>query len=198
MKEIPVYLFTGFLEAGKTKVIQETLEDENFNTGEQTLIITCAGSKMPADGSFTVIGEEAFYGNKGITAIILPDSVKSIGKNAFSNCVNLTSVEFGNGIEAIGERAFFGCESIEHIALPDSLKTLGNMAFAGCLKLENVTIEKGIESISSALTNCPTLENVTYKGTVAEWAQVQKSLSYNFLSAFTVVHCSDGDIAVEE
>ncbi len=41
MKEIPVYLFTGFLEAGKTKVIQETLEDENFNTGEQTLIITC-------------------------------------------------------------------------------------------------------------------------------------------------------------
>ena len=41
MKEIPVYLFTGFLEAGKTKVIQETLEDEAFNTGEQTLIISC-------------------------------------------------------------------------------------------------------------------------------------------------------------
>lgn len=41
MKEIPVYLFTGFLEAGKTKVIQETLEDEAFNTGERTLIISC-------------------------------------------------------------------------------------------------------------------------------------------------------------
>ena len=41
MKEIPIYLFTGFLEAGKTKVIQETLEDEAFNTDEQTLIISC-------------------------------------------------------------------------------------------------------------------------------------------------------------
>ena len=39
--EIPVYLFTGFLEAGKTKFIQETLEDERFNTGESTLLLLC-------------------------------------------------------------------------------------------------------------------------------------------------------------
>ena len=39
--EIPVYLFTGFLEAGKTRVIQETLEDRNFNKGERTLILMC-------------------------------------------------------------------------------------------------------------------------------------------------------------
>ena len=32
-KEVPVYLFTGFLEAGKTRFIQETLEDERFNNG---------------------------------------------------------------------------------------------------------------------------------------------------------------------
>ncbi len=40
-KEIPVYLFTGFLEAGKTKLIQETMEDERFNAGEPTLILLC-------------------------------------------------------------------------------------------------------------------------------------------------------------
>lgn len=39
--EIPVYLFTGFLEAGKTRFIQETFENEEFDTGENTLIITC-------------------------------------------------------------------------------------------------------------------------------------------------------------
>ncbi len=39
--EIPVYLFTGFLEAGKTKTIQETLADEGFNTGERTLLLMC-------------------------------------------------------------------------------------------------------------------------------------------------------------
>ena len=39
--EIPVYLFTGFLEAGKTKFIQETLQDKRFNKGEHTTLILC-------------------------------------------------------------------------------------------------------------------------------------------------------------
>ena len=38
-KEIPVYLFVGFLESGKTKFIQETLEDPRFNAGERTLLL---------------------------------------------------------------------------------------------------------------------------------------------------------------
>lgn len=38
---IPVYLFTGFLDAGKTKFIQGTLEDERFNHGERTLLLVC-------------------------------------------------------------------------------------------------------------------------------------------------------------
>ncbi len=41
MMEIPVYLFTGFLEAGKTKYIQETLCDARFNTCEKTLLLVC-------------------------------------------------------------------------------------------------------------------------------------------------------------
>lgn len=39
--EVPVYLFTGFLEAGKTKFLQETLEDRRFNAGERTLLLMC-------------------------------------------------------------------------------------------------------------------------------------------------------------
>ena len=39
--KIPVYLFTGFLEGGKTTLIQESLEDKRFNTGEKTLVIMC-------------------------------------------------------------------------------------------------------------------------------------------------------------
>ena len=41
LKELPVYLFTGFLEAGKTKFIQETLEDKRFCNGERTLLLVC-------------------------------------------------------------------------------------------------------------------------------------------------------------
>ena len=39
MQQIPVYVFTGFLDAGKTRFIQETLEDERFNSGERTLLL---------------------------------------------------------------------------------------------------------------------------------------------------------------
>ncbi len=46
MKQIPVYLFTGFLEAGKTKFIQETLEDPRFNSGERTLLLLCEEGEM--------------------------------------------------------------------------------------------------------------------------------------------------------
>ncbi len=39
--EIPVYLFTGFLDAGKTRFLQGTLEDSRFNSGERTLVLLC-------------------------------------------------------------------------------------------------------------------------------------------------------------
>lgn len=36
---VPVYLFTGFLESGKTSLIKDTLLDPGFNTGEKTLLL---------------------------------------------------------------------------------------------------------------------------------------------------------------
>lgn len=50
-KNVPVYLFTGFLEAGKTKFIQETLEDKRFNNGERTLLIVCEEGEEEYDVS---------------------------------------------------------------------------------------------------------------------------------------------------
>lgn len=41
MQKVPVYLFTGFLEGGKTHIIQESMDDPRFNTGEKTLILQC-------------------------------------------------------------------------------------------------------------------------------------------------------------
>jgi hypothetical protein len=46
---VPVYLFTGFLEAGKTRFIQQTLEDKRFNTGERTLVILCEEGEEELD-----------------------------------------------------------------------------------------------------------------------------------------------------
>ncbi len=48
-REIPVYLFTGFLDAGKTTFIQETLEDPRFNDGQKTLILLCEEGEVEYD-----------------------------------------------------------------------------------------------------------------------------------------------------
>lgn len=48
---IPVYVFTGFLESGKTKFIQETLEDPRFNAGERTLLLVCEEGEEEYDAS---------------------------------------------------------------------------------------------------------------------------------------------------
>ena len=41
MQQLPVYIFTGFLEGGKTTIIQESLNDQSFNSGEKTLLLLC-------------------------------------------------------------------------------------------------------------------------------------------------------------
>ncbi len=50
-KEVPVYLFLGFLEAGKTKFIQETMEDPRFDSGERTLLLVCEEGEEEYDPS---------------------------------------------------------------------------------------------------------------------------------------------------
>lgn len=75
--EMPVYLFTGFLEAGKTKMIVDTLLDENFNTGEKFLVIACEEGIEEYDASafrrgnvaVEYIENEADFNAKNLSAL---------------------------------------------------------------------------------------------------------------------------------
>lgn len=49
MDQIPVYLFTGFLDSGKTRFIQETLENKDYNDGTPTLVIVCEEGEVEYD-----------------------------------------------------------------------------------------------------------------------------------------------------
>ena len=51
INQLPVYLFTGFLEGGKTHIIQESMEDQRFNSGEKTMIILCEEGEEELDVS---------------------------------------------------------------------------------------------------------------------------------------------------
>ena len=57
---IPVYLFIGFLDAGKTSFVQETLADPDFNTGEKTLMVLCEEGEEEYDPSKFAGGNVAF------------------------------------------------------------------------------------------------------------------------------------------
>jgi uncharacterized repeat protein (TIGR03943 family) len=65
LKEIPVYLFLGFLESGKTKFIQETMEDPKFDSGEKTLLLVCE------EGEEEYEPEKFAFG--GVTVEVLED-----------------------------------------------------------------------------------------------------------------------------
>ncbi len=69
-REIPVYLFLGFLDAGKTKFIQETFEDERFDSGERTLLLVAEeGEEEYAPSRFVVRKfSVATVDEKGLTA----------------------------------------------------------------------------------------------------------------------------------
>ena len=58
-REIPVYLFTGFLDGGKSTFVQSTLEDRRFNSGERTLLIRCEEGEVEYD--FTAFSGENVY-----------------------------------------------------------------------------------------------------------------------------------------
>ena len=65
--------------------------------------------------SVTSIGYEAFRNCTSLTSITIPDNVTSIGDMAFYYCTSLTSVTIGNGVTSIGEAAFYGCTSLKEV-----------------------------------------------------------------------------------
>lgn len=75
-------------------------------------------------------------------------TVIKIGENAFSNCANITNVNFPESLVTIGENAFSNCVSLQSIDLPKNLKTLEHNAFYNCTKLGTVKINSDLENIT--------------------------------------------------
>ena len=91
--------------------------------------------------SVTSIGGDAFRGCTGLTSVTIPNSVTSIGSYAFYNCTGLTSVTIPNSVTSIGSWAFSGCSGLTSVTIPNSVTSIGSAAFAGCSGLTSVTIE---------------------------------------------------------
>ena len=84
--EIPVYLFTGFLEAGKTSFIKETMSDPNFNDGKkQYLIITCEEGEEEFEAAD--FPDNVHFSSFDDVQLLTPDRLNAMAKRAGADIV---------------------------------------------------------------------------------------------------------------
>ena len=107
-----------------------------------TLIAGCKNTVIP--NTVTSIGNNAFYGCRGLTSITIPDGVTSIGDYAFENCTGLTSITIPASITTIGDFAFDYCTGLTTVVmLPTTVPTLGDFAFESCGSLTTIYVPVG-------------------------------------------------------
>ena len=102
------------------------------------LIFGCKNTIIP--NSVTSIGDNAFAGCYSLTSVTIPNSVTSIGDHAFYQCSSLTSVTIPNSVTSIGGSAFKDCSSLTSVTIPNSVTSIGGYAFEGCSGLTSVHI----------------------------------------------------------
>ena len=111
--------------------------------------------------SVTSIGEEAFRYCALLTSVTIPDGVTSIGEGAFGDCTSLTSITIGNGVTSIGRIAFSDCTSLTSVTIPNSVTSIEDYAFGGCTSLTSITIPDSVTSIGYyAFGGCTSLTNI--------------------------------------
>ena len=87
-------------------------------------------------GSVTEIGDSAFAASS-LSAVVIPDTVISMGEYAFQSSAYLSSVKIGNGLRSISKEAFEYCSNLSEITIPAGIESIGKSAFklAGLRKL---------------------------------------------------------------
>ncbi|MCQ2053311.1 MAG: leucine-rich repeat domain-containing protein [archaeon] len=73
--------------------------------------------------------------------ITIPNSVTTIGDNAFSDCSGLTSITIPNSVTTIGNWAFYSCSGLTSITIPKSVTTIGEKVFYYCSSLKTITVD---------------------------------------------------------
>jgi len=94
------------------------------------------------------IGDGAFYGS-GLVSMAVPDTVTSIGYQAFSACASLTSLSIGSGITKIPDSMCNSDVSLASVTLPDTITAIGVGAFQSCAKLTAITLPSELKTIGS-------------------------------------------------
>ena len=148
------------VESGNTKYDSREGCNAIIETATNTLVTGCKNTVIPE--SVTTIGRGAFSRCTGLTRITIPNSVITIGDDAFSYCSGLTRITIPNCVTTIGRGAFFGCIGLTRITIPNSVTTIGGGAFFGCIGLTRITIPNSVTKIGrGAFSNCTGLISIS-------------------------------------
>ena len=119
---------------------------------EKTILITYPRGK---EGSYTIpnsvtsIGDDAFYLCYALTSVTIPNSVTTIGDDAFYLCYALTSITIPNSVTTIGDDAFESCYGLTSVTIGNSVTSIGDNAFEGCDALTSINVDSDNPSYTS-------------------------------------------------
>lgn len=130
----------------------------------------------------TSIGRLAFRCCKSLATVTFAEGsqLKSIGALAFSGTDPahpiFTEIQIPDSVETIGTNAFYCCQDLESITLPASLKTIESSAFGSCRNLSEVRLPASLTAIEVyVFDGCSSLETVFYDGSLAQWSRINTS-----------------------
>ena len=115
------------------------------------------------------IGEEAFYGCKNLQSVTLPTTLKSIGQNAFRKCQSLKNITLPSTLELLADGAFRECSSLTSVTIPASITELGWGVFNDCTNLSSVTLPSTLTTIGVlSFGYCENLKSIVIPASVTK------------------------------
>ena len=174
--------------------------DGNLYTKEGTTLIQYATGKKNTSftipDSVTSIGENAFGRCISLQSITIPCSVTNIGDDAFKQCSSLINIEISDSVTSMGEGVFVECSSLTTFEIPDSLTCITYQMFWNCDSLTSIVIPASVKSIANgAFYSCDLLSSINFEGTVGEWNAIDKGSNIDSNSGNYTIYCINGTIA---